>query len=276
MPSPANITQIPAPRVEFIDPRTGLMAREWYRFFLNLFTLTGSGTNVGSLTDLQLGPPVQNQQVDIDAALAVAQLGCGSAVSIDQIAEMMKRVEALEAAQLPPEPFELVKRVEALEAAPLPQPFHRRPAYGSFYDTTTQTAAVINTAYAMTFNTTDLTFGVTIGTPTSRVYVDTQGVYNIQFSAQLDKTTAPVGLIYIWLRVNGTDVANSATQIRIQGNNAETVAAWNFLANLKAGDYFELMWSVDDITIQLLASGAVAPVPGIPSIILTVSDNISA
>jgi hypothetical protein len=257
MPSPANITQIPAPRVEFIDPRTGLMAREWYRFFLNLFTLTGGGTNVGSLTDLQLGPPVQNQQVDIDAALDAAQLGYGSAVSIDQIAEMMKRVEAL-------------------EAAPLPQPFHRRPAYGSFYDTTTQTAAVINTAYAMTFNTTDLTFGVTIGTPTSRVYVDTQGVYNIQFSAQLDKTTATVGLIYIWLRVNGTDVANSATQIRIQGNNAETVAAWNFLADLKAGDYFELMWSVDDITIQLLASGAVAPVPGIPSIILTVSDNISA
>jgi hypothetical protein len=106
--------------------------------------------------------------------------------------------------------------------------------------------------------------------------VDTQGVYNIQFSAQLDKTTAPVGLIYIWLRVNGTDVANSATQIRIQGNNAETVAAWNFLANLKAGDYFELMWSVDDTAIQILSSGAVAPVPGIPSIILTVSDNISA
>jgi len=257
MASPANITQIPAPRVDFIDQRTGLMAREWYRFFLNLFTLTGSGTNVGSLTDLQLGPPVQNQQVDIDAALAVAQLGYGSAVSIDQIYEMMKRVEAL-------------------ESAPLPQAYTKRSAYGSFYDTTTQTAAAINTAYAMTFNTTDLSFGVTVGSPTSRIYVDTQGVYNIQFSAQLDKTTAPVGLIYIWLRVNGVNVANSATQIRIQGNNAETVAAWNFLANLKAGDYFELMWSVDDNTIQIVSSGAVAPVPGIPSIILTVSDNISA
>ena len=128
----------------------------------------------------------------------------------------------------------------------------------------------------MTFNTTDLSFGVTVGSPTSRIYVDTQGVYNIQFSAQLDKTTAPVGLIYIWLRVNGTNVANSATQIRIQGNNAETVAAWNFLANLKAGDYFELMWSVDDTTIQIVSSAAAAPVPGIPSVILTVSDNISA
>ena len=54
-----NITNIPAPRVPFIDERTGLMAREWYRFFLNLFVLTGSGNNPISLEELQLGPPNQ-------------------------------------------------------------------------------------------------------------------------------------------------------------------------------------------------------------------------
>ena len=52
-----NITNIPAPRVPFIDERTGLMAREWYRFFLNLFILTGSGNNAITLEELQLGPP---------------------------------------------------------------------------------------------------------------------------------------------------------------------------------------------------------------------------
>ncbi len=57
MPSPPNITNIPAPRVPIIDARTGLMSREWYRFFLNLFTLTGNGSNTLSLQDLQLGPP---------------------------------------------------------------------------------------------------------------------------------------------------------------------------------------------------------------------------
>ena len=57
MPSPPNITNIPAPRVPIIDARTGLMAREWYRFLLNLFTLTGSGSNSTSLQDVQLGPP---------------------------------------------------------------------------------------------------------------------------------------------------------------------------------------------------------------------------
>lgn len=57
MPSPPNITNIPAPRVPLIDDRTGLMSREWYRFFLNLFTLTGSGSDTTTLQDVQLGPP---------------------------------------------------------------------------------------------------------------------------------------------------------------------------------------------------------------------------
>ena len=57
MPSQTNITNIPSSRVDFIDPRTGLMSREWYRFFLNLFNLTGAGNNPTSLDDLQVGPP---------------------------------------------------------------------------------------------------------------------------------------------------------------------------------------------------------------------------
>jgi hypothetical protein len=42
MPDPINITQIPAPRVELIDPRTGLMSREWFRFFNNIYTIVGA------------------------------------------------------------------------------------------------------------------------------------------------------------------------------------------------------------------------------------------
>ena len=52
-----NVTSITSSRVDFIDSRTGLMSREWYLFFLNLFTLTGSGGNATSLDDLQLSPP---------------------------------------------------------------------------------------------------------------------------------------------------------------------------------------------------------------------------
>ena len=51
-----NSTNIPAPRVPFIDERTGTISREWYRFLFNIFGLTGGGTNVTSLTDLQYAP----------------------------------------------------------------------------------------------------------------------------------------------------------------------------------------------------------------------------
>jgi hypothetical protein len=151
----------------------------------------------------------------------------------------------------------------------------RRKRYGAFHSTVTQTAAVINTAYGMTLNATDISFGVYTGTPTSRIYIDTEGYYNFQFSAQLEKNTGGVGAVYIWCRVNGVDIPYSATKIRIQGNNAETVAAWNFVLPINAGDYFELMWSTDDTHCQIFASAASSPVPSIPSVILTVTDNIS-
>ena len=133
----------------------------------------------------------------------------------------------------------------------------------------------INTAYAMTFNTTDLAFGVTRGSPTSRITVDAAALYNIQFSAQMDNTSGGSHLAYIWLRINGTDVPNSAGQIRMKSTDGELIAAWNYVVSLKANDYFEIMWSVSDTSVQITASGAVAPVPAIPSVILTVTDNIT-
>ena len=235
--NPPNVTQIPAPRVDFIDKRTGLMAREWYRFFVNLYNITGGGTSQVSTEDLQ--------------------------VSMDGSHAAQAQADVMQTA------------LHALQSAPVIQEHVHFPRYGSFYDTTTQMAAAINTAYAITFNTTDLTKGVTIGSPTSRIYVDREGVYNIQFSAQLDNSSGGVHLAYIWLRVNGTDVPYSAGQVRLKGNDGELIAAWNYIYNFTAGDYFELMWAVADTSVQLLATAATAFCPAIPSVILTVTDNIS-
>lgn len=161
------------------------------------------------------------------------------------------------------------------DLAPLYTPQVNNKRYGSFFDTTTQTAAVINTAYPLTFNTTDITEGVYIGTPTSRVYVDRVGTYNFQFSAQLNKSSASAKHVYIWYRVNGDNAANSAGKVNLSGNDAAVIAAWNYVVELNAGDYFELVFSTDDTACQILALGAVAPVPAIPSVILTVTDNIN-
>jgi len=46
MASPPNTTNITPPRVPVIDSKTGLISREWYRFLLNLYTITGAGTGV--------------------------------------------------------------------------------------------------------------------------------------------------------------------------------------------------------------------------------------
>lgn len=143
--------------------------------------------------------------------------------------------------------------------------------YGAFSDTTTQTAASINAAYAMTFNTTDAANGVSIGSPTSRIVVAEQGVYNIQFSAQLDKSSGSTGTIHIWLRKNGTNVANTASKVAIQGTAAETVAAWNFVIQLEATNYVELMWATDDTDVILHAASATSIWPAIPSVICTVT-----
>jgi hypothetical protein len=145
---------------------------------------------------------------------------------------------------------------------------------GAFYDTTTQSAAAINTAYAITFDNTSLTQGVSIGTPTSRVYVNRTGSYNIQFSLQLVSTNAASKDVYIWADVNGTSVPESATKLTMSGSSNAYVAAWNFVIRMSAGDYFRLMWSTSDTNVQIARIAASAPVPAIPSVILTVASNI--
>ena len=199
-----------------------------------------------------------------------AQQALDTVEALRSVIELASTAPAQQANQI----AELAQQVALLSQAP-PVEQRKAPRYGTFYDTTTQTAAAINTAYAVTFNSTDLSFGVSTGTPTSRIYVDSEGIYNFQFSMQLDKVSGGVGLFYLWARINGVDQANSATQIRIQGNNAESVAAWNFVYRMNAGDYFELMWSVDTVDIEIKAFTAAPPVPDIPSVILSVTNNIS-
>jgi hypothetical protein len=167
----------------------------------------------------------------------------------------------------------LAASVEGLQMAPPAREF-KRSRYGSFYDTTTQTATVINTAKAITFNGTDLSNGVYIGSPTSRIIVDSEGIYNFDTSFQLDKTSGGTAVFDFWFRLNGADVANSASRITIQGNNAEIFSSLNYFFDLKASDYVELMFSVTDLSVELKTFPAAVPHPGIPSIILTVNNNI--
>lgn len=229
---PSNITKIPAPRVPLFEESTGLISREWFRFFNNQFQLTGGGTTQVSIADLEL-TPYSNSATD--SQLAVAE----------------SRIDALEL------------RPPRLEFTPV--------SFGSFYSTQTQAATTINTAKAITYNNADTAYGIYRDpADSSKIKVSRPAIYNIQFSIQVDKTSGGSGRFYIWPAINGTAVPNSGSLVQIQGNNAEIFSAANFFLPLSNGDYFQLYFSVDDLSVQLQHFAAAAPVPAIPSIILTV------
>lgn len=239
---------ITPPYVPIIDPTTGQMHRAWYMFFLSLFR------GVQGADDWNKSIAVSDSSAQINAAIQTAQLSA-------QLGATQADVAALQSA------------VQGLALAPPPRAF-KRARYGSFYDTTTQTATTINTAKAITFNTTDLSQGVYIGSPTSRIYVDTEGVYDFQTSLQLDSTVATDERFYLWIAKNGVDVPASASTVRLKGNDAEVILSLNYFLALKAGDYVELLFSTTDLGVQILYAAAAPPVPAIPSIILTVNNGI--
>ena len=143
--------------------------------------------------------------------------------------------------------------------------------HASYFDTTTQTNPVADAVNLFTYNSVVSDYEITRGNPTSKIYVANTGVYNFQFSAQLDKTGGSASAVYIWPRVNGVNLPDSATKIVIDGPNSEIVAAWNFVLVLKADDYFELAWESSDTNVIIPYVAASGNIPAIPSIILTVA-----
>jgi hypothetical protein len=145
--------------------------------------------------------------------------------------------------------------------------------HGSFYDTTTQTNPVAGAVNLMRVDSIydDAETAFSVSKDTNRIYVAETAVYNIQFSAQLDKTGGGASDVFIWLRVNGNNLAHSATKIVIDGPNNEIVAAWNWVITLQNEDYFEIAWQSADSSVILLAAPASGNIPQIPSVIITVT-----
>lgn len=147
--------------------------------------------------------------------------------------------------------------------------------YGSFYDTTTQTNPVANTANLMTLNSTADHNNIHV-IDNSKITVTNTGIYNIQFSAQFDKTDSGSDDIDIWLRIDGVDVPWSNTRLTSHNNNAKVVAAWNWMVSMNAGQYAQLVWCSYDLDMRIFAQTAqTGPTrPGIPSLIVTVQRTV--
>ena len=147
--------------------------------------------------------------------------------------------------------------------------------YGAFADYTTQTATSINTGYAMTFNTTDLSNGIVIGSSTSRILFTHAGTYNVQWSGQFENTDSSDADVRVWFRINGVDVVGSTGFFTVPGRhgsvNGTHLIGWNFILKLFANDYVELYWSTTDTdaTIKTYAASVSPAYPSTASLIFT-------
>ena len=151
----------------------------------------------------------------------------------------------------------------------------KRVGVGTFASLVTQIALLPNVAYPIDLDVVDIERGIwRDSVNTSRVYVADGGIFNFQFSAQLDNTAAPTHIIWLWPRISGVDVPDSASQVRIQGNNAELVAAWNWVLRLAPGEYFEIVYAVSAVALEIVTFPAAGVVPAIPSVILTVTQEV--
>lgn len=145
--------------------------------------------------------------------------------------------------------------------------------YGAFCSTGSQTNLTPNVSRSMQLETTEHSVGVSIVSG-SRITVAYPGTYNLQFSAQLEKTDNGADTAYIWFKKNGTNVPRSNTAVDVlkqAGGSGKFVAAWNYVDNLVANDYLEIIWQSDDTTMQLAADPASGNFPLIPSVIATLT-----
>jgi hypothetical protein len=148
--------------------------------------------------------------------------------------------------------------------------------YGAFQDSTDQTAASTTVAYPMTFDTTDFSNGVYLSN-SSRLNARNAGIYNVQFSVQLQNTDNAQHTVDIWFRKNGTNITASNSMFTVPARKSASIyghliAAINYFVELAANDYVEIVWRAEstDVSIEQLPTQTSPTRPATPSVIATV------
>jgi len=152
--------------------------------------------------------------------------------------------------------------------------FLRLP-YGAFSSNQDQTA-IANTATLMTLNTTDFSNDVSISS--SKITVANAGIYNLQFSVQLENADNAPEDVFIWLKQNGTDIVGSTGKVgmparKSPGNPSHDIKGWNYFVSMTAGQYIEIYWSTTNanVSIQFYAASGSPTKPSTQSVVATMS-----
>jgi hypothetical protein len=141
---------------------------------------------------------------------------------------------------------------------------------GWFYHTATQTLAAANTGYAVACNSTHFSDGVVVAA-TTQFTASYAGAFSIRYAGQVRSTSAAAKEVYFWLRRNGVAVGYSTKNFTVSGSGANLAVDFAFDIDLDAGDYAEIMWSSTDTAVELSATAAAAPHPGIAASMVSVN-----
>ena len=151
-----------------------------------------------------------------------------------------------------------------------------RVPYGAFSDFTSQTTTA-NTATLMALSVTDFSNDVTLAT-SSKITVANAGIYNLQFSVQLQSLDNAPQDVYIWLKQNGTDITGSTGRVGLParknpGDPFHDIKGWNYFLSMNANDYVQIYWSTTDVdvTIQTYAASGSPTKPSTASVVATMS-----
>lgn len=139
-----------------------------------------------------------------------------------------------------------------------------------YFSTQDQTAAVVDTAYDITFNNVYYQNELTL-TNSKEIYATRTGIYNFQFSGQLLSSSGTTKTAQIWINRDGTDIGYSAHIYEDARNGGVTEANWNFNIDLEAGSYIKLRWAVSNTSLSLDTTAPSSPYPGIPSAVMAVN-----
>ena len=148
--------------------------------------------------------------------------------------------------------------------------------YASFLNTSTTTATTA-TVVSLAFNETAYSSYVTLVSST-KVYPGYSGMYNIQYSMQLQNTDGNEQEAYVWIRKNGNDVANTKSIITIPkqrgvGSPGFSILAINVFEYVAVGSYIELVWYASSTLVSAVTiPSTISPAsPASPAVILTIN-----
>jgi hypothetical protein len=144
-------------------------------------------------------------------------------------------------------------------------------SYGAFYTNVDHSASTINTATAITWEGTAYSNDVAVDSSnTNRIEFTNAGTYAIDFSAELHSENSSAKKIWIWPRINGTDVPNSTIVTTLTSNDDRIVVSRAGMFTVSAGDYLEAVFAVDDIDLDIHGTAATAFAPASPSATISI------